>query len=83
MRKTFFTVLSLFTAVNVFAQDSTTKPEEEKKSPFTFSGYVDTYFFGNLNAPKSKSNEFVVIPYPALTLIFSLKVFSISASEVN
>ena len=56
MRKTFFTVLSLFTAVNVFAQDTTTKPEEEKKSPFTFSGYVDTYFFGNLNAPKSKSN---------------------------
>lgn len=55
MRKSFFTVLSLFTAVNVFAQDATTKPEE-KKSPFTFSGYVDTYFFGNLNAPKSKSN---------------------------
>ncbi len=55
MRKSFFTVLSLFTAVNVFAQDATTKPEE-KKSPFTFSGYVDTYFFGNFNAPKSKSN---------------------------
>lgn len=55
MRKSFFTVLSLFTLVNVFAQDATTKPEE-KKSPFTFSGYVDTYFFGNLNAPKSKSN---------------------------
>ncbi|GAB2620980.1 porin [Emticicia sediminis] len=55
MRKSFFTVLSLFTVVNVFAQDATTKPEE-KKSPFTFSGYVDTYFFGNLNAPKSKSN---------------------------
>lgn len=56
MRKTFFTVLSLFTAVNVFAQDTTTKPEEEKKNPITFSGYVDTYFFGNFNAPKSKSN---------------------------
>ena len=56
MRKTIFTVLSLFTVVNIFAQDTTTKPEEEKKSPFTFSGYVDTYFFGNLNAPKSKSN---------------------------
>ncbi|MFY7912019.1 MAG: porin [Emticicia sp.] len=55
MRKSIFTVLSLFTAVNVFAQDATTKPEE-KKSPFTFSGYVDTYFFGNFNAPKSKSN---------------------------
>ncbi|WP_435355036.1 porin [Emticicia sp. SJ17W-69] len=56
MRKTFFTVLSLFTAVNVFAQDTTTKPEEEKKNPITFSGYVDTYFFGNFNSPKSKSN---------------------------
>lgn len=56
MRKTIFTVLSLFTAVNVFAQDTTTKPEEEKKSPFTFSGYVDTYLFGNFNSPKSKSN---------------------------
>ncbi|MFN3489235.1 MAG: porin [Emticicia sp.] len=55
MKKSIFTVLSLFTVVNVFAQDTTTKPEE-KKSPFTFSGYVDTYFFGNLNAPKSKSN---------------------------
>lgn len=56
MRKTIFTVLSLFTAVNLFAQDSTTKPEEEKTSPFTFSGYVDTYLFGNFNSPKSKSN---------------------------
>lgn len=56
MRKTIFTVLSLFAAVNLFAQDSTTKPEEEKKSPFTFSGYLDTYLFGNFNSPKSKSN---------------------------
>ncbi len=56
MRKVFFTVLSLFTAVNTFAQDTTTKPQEEKKNPITFSGYVDTYFFGNFNAPISKSN---------------------------
>jgi Putative beta-barrel porin-2, OmpL-like. bbp2 len=56
MKKTIFTVLSLFAAVNLFAQDTTTKPTEEKKNPITFSGYVDTYFFGNLNAPKSKSN---------------------------
>ena len=55
MKKSIFTVLSLFAVVNLFAQDATTKPEE-KKSPFTFSGYVDTYFFGNLNAPKSKSS---------------------------
>jgi len=55
MKKLILSVLSLITLVNLFAQDATTKPEE-KKSPFTFSGYVDTYFFGNLNAPKSKSN---------------------------
>ena len=56
MKKSIFTVLSLFTVVNLFAQDTTIKPEEEKKNPITFSGYVDTYFFGNFNAPKSKSN---------------------------
>ena len=56
MKKTIFTVLSLFASVNLFAQDTTTKPEEEKKSPFTFSGYLDTYLFGNFNSPKSKSN---------------------------
>jgi hypothetical protein len=55
MRKSFIAVFSFFVAANVFAQDATTK-SEEKKSPFTFSGYVDTYFFGNLNSPKSKSN---------------------------
>lgn len=55
MKKTVLAVLSLFTTVNLFAQDTTTKPEE-KKNPFTFSGYVDTYFFGNFNSPKSKSN---------------------------
>ncbi len=56
MRKVIFTVFSLLVNLNLIAQDTTTKPAEEKKSPFTFSGYVDTYFFGNLNAPKSKSN---------------------------
>ncbi len=55
MRKSFIAVFSLFVAASVYAQDATTK-SEEKKSPFTFSGYVDTYFFGNLNSPKSKSN---------------------------
>lgn len=55
MKKSVLAVFSLFTVVSVFAQEATTKPEE-KKSPFTFSGYVDTYFFGNLNSPKSKSN---------------------------
>ncbi len=26
------------------------------KSPFTFSGYIDSYYFGNLNSPKSRDN---------------------------
>ncbi|MDX1904049.1 MAG: outer membrane beta-barrel protein, partial [Thermonemataceae bacterium] len=27
-----------------------------KKGAFAFSGYLDTYYFGNLNNPKSQSN---------------------------
>lgn len=48
------------------AQDSTsTKPQavaapletgSENKGKFTFSGYIDTYYSGNLNNPKSSSN---------------------------
>jgi len=37
-----------------FAQDSTATTEENKK--FTFSGYIDTYYFGNLNNPASRNN---------------------------
>lgn len=33
--------------------DSTAKQEEGK---FTFSGYVDAYYFGNFNSPSSRSN---------------------------
>jgi len=55
MRKAIFTTLSLVLALASNAQETATKTEE-KKSPFTFSGYVDTYLFGNFNAPKSKSN---------------------------
>jgi hypothetical protein len=32
------------------------KEEADTKSPFTFSGYVDSYYIGNLNKPASRSN---------------------------
>ena len=54
MRKLIFTVLSLFSVAATQAQESTTTTE--KANPLTFSGYVDTYFFGNFNNPKSRSN---------------------------
>lgn len=56
MKKMFFTVLSLLSVATLKAAEEPTKPNEEKKNPLTFSGYVDTYYFGNLNSPKSKSN---------------------------
>jgi hypothetical protein len=59
MKKSFFTLFYLF-SISLFASEENptkpAKPAEEKKSPFTFSGYVDTYFFGNFNKPASKSN---------------------------
>jgi hypothetical protein len=55
MKKLIFTVLSLFAMAATQAQESTTTTEE-KKNPLTFSGYVDTYFFGNFNNPASRSN---------------------------
>lgn len=54
MRKLIFTVLSLLSVAATQAQESTTTTE--KANPLTFSGYVDTYFFGNFNNPKSRSN---------------------------
>jgi Putative beta-barrel porin-2, OmpL-like. bbp2 len=44
----------------VIAQDETINPAEkqstEDKGKFTYSGYFDTYYFANLNAPASRSN---------------------------
>lgn len=56
MKNVLFTVFSLLLLNSANAEENPTKPNEEKKSPFTFSGYVDTYFFGNFNKPLSKSN---------------------------
>lgn len=56
MKKVLITVFSLLLMNVANAEENPTKPNEEKKSPLTFSGYVDTYFFGNFNRPMSKSN---------------------------
>ncbi len=33
------------------------KADDDTKSPFTFSGYVDSYYIGNFNRPLSRSNS--------------------------
>jgi hypothetical protein len=53
MRKQFLLGFSLLASFAVRAQDSTTTATPGK---FTFSGYMDTYYFGNFNNPRSQSN---------------------------
>ncbi len=64
MKNQFLLLLCLSSPVLSFPQD--TKPtepapaavevKEAPKSPFTFSGYIDSYYMGNLNSPASRSN---------------------------
>ncbi|MFD1139664.1 porin [Larkinella insperata] len=66
MKKTLLLVCCSFSVLLSKAQDSTsTKPQvvaapletgSENKGKFTFSGYIDTYYTGNFNNPKSSSN---------------------------
>jgi hypothetical protein len=67
MKKTVLLVCCSFSFLLSKAQDSTktaSKPQEvvaaetgaENKGKFSFSGYVDSYYFGNLNNPRSRSN---------------------------
>jgi hypothetical protein len=70
MKKFYFTVLSALVPFLGFTKDDkkgaaqveevkkTTEAKEEgdTKSPFTFSGYLDSYYIGNLNRPESRSN---------------------------
>jgi hypothetical protein len=37
-------------------KEEKTAPKEEDKGKFTFSGYIDSYYMGNLNSPASRSN---------------------------
>lgn len=53
MKKTILLISSLFLGFAGHAQDTTATPTPGK---FTFSGYMDTYYFGNFNNPKSQSN---------------------------
>jgi hypothetical protein len=52
MKKVILLVSSLFLAFTARSQDSTTATPGK----FTFSGYMDTYYFGNFNNPRSQSN---------------------------
>lgn len=70
MKKFYLAVFSILVPLLGFAKgdDKTTKQAEDLKqtavvegeadgkSPFTFSGYLDSYFIGNLNKPQSRSN---------------------------
>ncbi len=64
MKNQFLLLLCLASPVLSFPQDSkpaTPAPaavevKEAPKSPFTFSGYIDSYYMGNLNSPASRSN---------------------------
>ncbi|MBC7569781.1 MAG: porin [Spirosoma sp.] len=52
MKRTLLLLTSLLWAYSTKAQDSTAA----EPGKFTFSGYLDTYYFGNFNNPKSQSN---------------------------
>ncbi|MCK8494384.1 porin [Spirosoma sp. RP8] len=52
MKKILLLISSLFVSWGTYAQDSTSTTPGK----FTFSGYMDTYYFGNFNNPKSQSN---------------------------
>jgi hypothetical protein len=52
MKRTLLLITSLFAGFSTQAQDSTAVTPGK----FTFSGYMDTYYFGNFNNPKSQSN---------------------------
>lgn len=52
MKKVILLLSSLLLGFTAQAQDSTTVAPGK----FTFSGYMDTYYFGNFNNPKSQSN---------------------------
>ena len=57
MKKTLFSILlTSLLFLNLSNAQTTPKPAEAPKSKLTFSGYLDTYYFANLNNPASSSN---------------------------
>jgi hypothetical protein len=53
MKKVILLISSLFLAFAAQSQDSTTATPGK----FTFSGYMDTYYFGNFNSPPDQLNS--------------------------
>ncbi|MES2519211.1 MAG: porin [Bacteroidota bacterium] len=51
MKKALTTLFSLFLGFSAFSQE-----KAEDKGKFTFSGYIDSYYFANFNSPKDRSN---------------------------
>lgn len=57
MKKTALLLSAAFLSVaSIQAQDSTKVAAAAAPSPFTFSGYIDSYYFLNTNSPKSRMN---------------------------
>ena len=66
MKKAFLLISSIIYSFTIQAQDTTATSSKRTADPapaetvapgkFTFSGYMDTYYFGNFNNPKSQSN---------------------------
>ncbi len=48
--------LILLTLCSVFAFSNFAQEAKEEKSKFAFSGYLDSYYFANLNNPASRNN---------------------------
>lgn len=53
MKKLYFILITLISATNLYAQDST---KTIAKSSFTFSGYIDSYYLANFNNPINRNN---------------------------
>lgn len=57
MKKTIYLCAGLMLASGIsFAGGADSTAAAPAASPFTFSGYIDSYYFGNLNNPASQNN---------------------------
>jgi hypothetical protein len=56
MRKINVMIMLVASTLSGFAQDSLTTKEEPESKKFNFSGYIDSYYFSNLNNPASRDN---------------------------
>ena len=56
MRKLYAMIIIAATSFSGYAQDSLVTKEEDNAKKFNFSGYIDSYYFSNLNNPASRNN---------------------------